>query len=156
MNKEDAINILKEGLPLTQDFFIEFGNDRDVMLEAVKQTSYRINSISKRLKNDKEIALEAVNKEGITLMHVSERLKKDKDVILVAVSNCGEALEYANRLLKDDLEVVYAAVSNSEQSIVFASQRIQSLIGFENPKKVIHSIFMGLKVMGRRKASKYK
>ena len=40
-------------------------NDREVVLEAVKQHSYSLQYVSDELKNDKEVVLEAVKKHDL-------------------------------------------------------------------------------------------
>ena len=64
--------------------------------------------------NNKEEVLEAVREDGDALQYASEDLKADKEVVLAAVNNWGSALQYASKELRADREVVLVALSTDE------------------------------------------
>jgi len=44
---------------------------------------------SEKLKDDKEIVLEAVKQDGLALEYASEKLKDDKEIVLEAIKKFG-------------------------------------------------------------------
>ena len=51
-------------------------------------------------KNDREYVLEAVRQQGSLLDYVSDELKDDKDVVMEAINQDGNSLEFASDRLK--------------------------------------------------------
>lgn len=56
---------------------------------------------SQTLRNDKQVVLEAVKNKGIILKYASARLRKDKDVVIEAIKQNKKAKEY---ILSDELK----------------------------------------------------
>ena len=111
-------------------------NDKEVVLEAVKQDNSVLKYVSERLKNEKEVVLEAVKQDGCVLQYLSERLKNDKEVVLEAVKQQGYALKYTSERLKNDKEVVLEAINQNVFALKYASKRL------ENDKELV---FLALK-----------
>jgi hypothetical protein len=57
---------------------------------------------SDQLKNDKDVVLEAVKQNDYALYYASEQLKNDKDIVLEAVKQDGDAIRYASDELQND------------------------------------------------------
>ena len=55
--------------------------------------------------NNKEEVLEAVREDGMKLENASEELRADKEVVLAAVKDWGAALEHASKKLQGDKDV---------------------------------------------------
>jgi len=88
--------------------------DREVVLAAVAQNGYVLQSTSGNLKKDREVVLAAVAQNGYALEFASGNLKKDREVVLAAVAQNGHALHYTSEDLKNDREVVMAAATATE------------------------------------------
>ena len=101
-------------------------NNRDFVLELVKQYGSYLEYASERLKNDRYVTLVAVKQDGSSLEYASERLKNDRDVVLIAVKESGYALEYASNELKDDYDIVLTAVKRSGSALRYASKRLKN------------------------------
>ena len=80
----------------------ELRNNKEVVLEAVKQNGYALEYASKKLRADKEfiLALMALRQSGWALEYTSAALKADKEVVMAAVQKRGRALQYASVALK--------------------------------------------------------
>ena len=70
----------------------ELKNDREFMLQAVKQDGNALLYASKELKNDREIVMEAVKQDGTALQYASAELKGNREIVMEAVKQCGHAL----------------------------------------------------------------
>jgi rRNA maturation protein Rpf1 len=81
---------------------------------------------SKELKIDKEVVLEAVKQSGDALFYASKEHQNDKEVILKAVKQHGEALYYTLKELQNDKEIVLKAVKQSENAYKNASKDLQN------------------------------
>jgi hypothetical protein len=83
-------------------------------LEIVKQNGWwTLRYASDDLKNNREIVLEAIKQNGLALEYASESFRNDKDVVLEAIKKCYHALCYASDDLKDDKEIVLKAIKKS-------------------------------------------
>jgi len=60
-------------------------NDKDFVLEKVKQDGWCLYYASKELRGNKEVVLEAVRQSGGALRFASKELRKDKEVVLEAM-----------------------------------------------------------------------
>lgn len=59
--------------------------DREIVLEAVKNSGDALEWASDELKADKEIILEAVKKNGCSLQYASDELIADREIALTAI-----------------------------------------------------------------------
>jgi hypothetical protein len=75
--------------------------------------------------DNREIVLEAVKQTGDVLFHASDRLKDDPEIVLAAVKQDGDSLYFASDRLKDDKEVVLAAREKHFWPLDYASDRLQ-------------------------------
>ena len=62
--------------------------------------------------NDKQAVLEAVKQDGIKLGYASEELRADKEVVLAALKQSDKAFRYVSGELKTDKEIVLAALNH--------------------------------------------
>jgi len=99
--------------------------DRGYVLEAVKADAMALVK-HPNLKNDREIVLEAVKQKGTVLEHASEELKNDREIVLEAVKKSGEALQYASEALKNDREIVLEAVKQYAGAYNHASGELKT------------------------------
>ncbi len=67
---------------LALEYMQHFNNDKEIVLEAIKQYSGSIEFASMNLRNDKEVVLAASREYGLGLFFASADLKKDKELIL--------------------------------------------------------------------------
>ncbi|MEI7488669.1 MAG: DUF4116 domain-containing protein [Chryseobacterium sp.] len=74
--------------------------------EQILKDLYLFSKANNRLRNDKDFVLQAVKQRGVALSFASEDLKNDRDVVLEAVKQNGVALRFASEDLKNDREVV--------------------------------------------------
>ncbi len=75
--------------------------------------------------NNKQMVLEAVKQEGLALLNASNELQNNKEVVLEAVKQEGMALEYASDELQNNKEIVIEAVKKDSLVLFFASERLQ-------------------------------
>ena len=80
----------------------------------------------KRQKDDREIVLEAVKQNGNALRYVSAALKDDREIVLEAVKQNGEALYCASAALKDDREFMLEAVKQNGRALQYASAKLRN------------------------------
>ena len=106
--------------------YIEEIADREIFLNAVKESRVGLVSASKELKADKEIVIEAVKKDSYAFEYASKKMRSDREVIFKAVKEHGDALEYASEVIKTDREVVLEAVTQYGSALEFASLELQS------------------------------
>ena len=94
-------------------------NNKEEVLEAVREDGYTLEQASEELRADREVVLAAVKESGLSLQYASKELRADKEVVMAvfdideSMSNNGEALEYASEELKADKEVVMEALSSA-------------------------------------------
>lgn len=81
--------------------------------------------ISPKLRSNKEVVLEAVKESGYALIYASKELRNDKEVVLAAVKQKGYVLEFASEELRNDKEVVLAAIKENGNALQFASEKLQ-------------------------------
>ena len=55
---------------------------------------------SDRLKNNKEIVLEAVKQNGLALEYASDRLKNNEEIVVTAIKQYESALQFASYRLR--------------------------------------------------------
>lgn len=109
---------------------VDWNNKEDV-LEAIKNDGEALKYASEELRGDKEVVLTALetNKDdfGIkyTLKYASEELRGDREVVLAAINGDGRALKYASKELRQDRELVLTAMSKYGNAISYASQDMQ-------------------------------
>ena len=85
----------------------ELKNDREFILEAVKNSYPAFLLVNMELRGDREIVLTAVKQNGLTLQYANETLYSDREIVLSAVKSCGLALKYASTELCADREIVF-------------------------------------------------
>jgi len=100
-------------------------NDKDIVLEAIKNNGYSLEYASDRLKNDREIVLEAIKTDFWALKYASDTLKNDKEIVLEAIKN-GNSLQYASNTLKNDKEIVLEAIKNNGYFLEYASDTLKN------------------------------
>lgn len=106
-----ARQAVRSGELALDDVPAHFRNDRQIVLEAVRNNGFAYRCASDSLKEDHTVAMAAVRKNGSVLKLMSSALKDDFDVVLAAVSNDGLALRHASERMRRNREVVFAAVT---------------------------------------------
>lgn len=79
-------------------------------VDDIPSTQSSTSSQSDRLQDEKEAVLEAVKQNGLKLKDASEAHKDDEDIVLAAVKQTPFALEYASDRLKNDRAFVRKAM----------------------------------------------
>ncbi len=57
--------------------------------EVVDENEISLEYASEELRNDREIVLEAIKNSGYAILYASEELQKDRNFIMKAVKECG-------------------------------------------------------------------
>ena len=84
----------KDGLAL-RDLFLVCSDDRDVVLEAVRQNAFALRYASAELRADRGIVLEAVRQNASALHFASAELRAGRGVVLEAVRhNAGDGVAF--------------------------------------------------------------
>lgn len=65
---------------------LQRANDRNFIMQAVRQEPWVYEFASDELHDDEELAFEAVSRDGVLLEFVSNRLRNNKKIVLEAVS----------------------------------------------------------------------
>ena len=89
---------------------IGYSNDKEIMLEAVKQDGMVLSIVKDNFQKDKETVLTAVKNNGMQLAFANEELRKDREIVLEAVKENGLALEFADKTLKEDAQILFEAI----------------------------------------------
>jgi hypothetical protein len=106
----------------------KFRADRDIVLEAVKNTGLAIRYASRSLRNDRDIAFFVIkgNPFGINVFdYINDSLKNDRELMLLAVALDGLILEQLNDNLKRDQELFLEAFLNNVESLKFADESLR-------------------------------
>lgn len=132
-NNEHAITLLKCGNSFQMEEFIPFYNEKEVVLEAVKQDGHYLSRASDRLKNDKDVVLEALKNNPSSLNHASKKILNDKEFILKAVQWDNRAYMMASNNIKNDKEIMLEALKNDSRTLYAFPDEIRELIGNKDP-----------------------
>ena len=83
---------------------MELHNDKEIVLEAVKNGGWPLHLLTYKSQNDKDIVLEAIksDRHRYVLNHASDKIKNNKEIVLEAVKKDGWNLQYASNELKND------------------------------------------------------
>jgi hypothetical protein len=100
-------------------------NDKNIIMNVVKNNGLALQYASERLQDDEEIVMIAIQNNMWALNFASERLKDDKEIVMTAVQNSKWALKYTSERLQDDKEIVMAAIQKNRTALRFASKRLQ-------------------------------
>ena len=83
-NKQPVLKAVKKNGEALKNF-PEFQNDRDIVLEAVRENAWALQYASEALRGDREIVLAAVRQIEGTLEFASYELRADPEFILLVV-----------------------------------------------------------------------
>lgn len=101
-------------------------DNREFMFEALKhKAAWVLAYASEKLFEDKELMLEGVKQDGQLLYYANEKLRDDKDVVLAAVSNKGIILKYASKRLRSDKEVGFAAIKQDKKAEMYLTDELR-------------------------------
>jgi len=105
-----------------------FADDKEVVLEAVKNEGRALELASDALRSDREIVLAAVATDGWTsaLQYASDAVRADRDIVLAALATHGDALQYASDALRADRDIVLAAVAKDGDALQYASDALRA------------------------------
>lgn len=113
-------------------------DNKEFMLQALRdKATWVIAYASDKLFEDKELMLEGVKQDGQLLYYASEELRDDKDIVLAAVSNKGIILKYASKRLRGDKEVGLTAIKQNKSSDIYLTDELRAddeIKNFLNPE----------------------
>lgn len=82
IEKNKLIDVLKQKPFKNFDFYIQlFSDNKEMMLEILKKDGYLLHDTSEELRNDKEIVIDSVKQEGCSLKLASIDLIKNEDFL---------------------------------------------------------------------------
>lgn len=114
---------------ITQDIInLASSDDRNIVLNTVKQNGLTLEYVSNTLKNDREIVLAAVQQNGLALRFVYHIFKNDEEIVTAAIKQNGSALVYASDNIKDNINLVTIAVKSKPKAIEFASLNLRNSV----------------------------
>jgi hypothetical protein len=93
--------------------------DREILLEAVAALSHAFKYASPELLADREFMMEAVQRNGMTFKHASPELRDDREISLVAARQNGLMLWELPQKFKNDREFVIDVVSENRKAWPF-------------------------------------
>jgi len=100
--------------------------DREVVLEAVRQSGRALDHAADVLKEDRELVMEAVRQDGKALRFAADPLKADRELVLEAVRQDGLALHHAAYPLTEDRELVLEAVRQNGKALEWAAEPLRA------------------------------
>ena len=118
-------------------------NERNKILQKVRQNGWELEKLDIGYSNDKEIILEAVKQDGMVLSIVKDNFQKDKETVLTAVKQNGLALKFASDNIKSNKETVLEAVKQNVSALQYATDKLKNdkeLVGEiikQNPEEFI-------------------
>lgn len=125
LNNKVIVSKLLEKLPhFARNVSESLKDDRELMLNALKNNVEVYVSMSDRLKNDRELALIAVSINGQILSQMNDDFQNDKEIVLAAVKLHGEAFQYASLRLRNDVDVAKVAVLSCAKSYKFIGESL--------------------------------
>ena len=106
---------------------IGYSNDKEIMLEAVKQDGMVLSIVKDNFQKDKETVLAAVRQNGLALKFASDKLKNDKELVGKIIKQNPEefVLQYAGGEVRNDKETVLTAVKNNGMQLAFANEELR-------------------------------
>ena len=125
---DEILYVFKFLPPEKQTEYFEFVKNyrvKTMQILKLKQWGGYLEDALEELKNDKEVVMEAVRDEWRALEYASEELRGDKELVMEAVRNDGRALEYASEELRGDKELVMEAVRDRGEALGYASKELQ-------------------------------
>jgi len=118
-------------------------NERNKILQKVRQNGWELEKLDIGYSNDKEIILEAVKQDGMVLSIVKDNFQKDKETVLTAVKQNGLALKFASDNIKSNKETVLEAVKQNVSALQYVTDKLKNdkeLVGEiikQNPEEFI-------------------
>lgn len=118
-------------------------NERNKILQKVRQNGWELEKLDIGYSNDKEIMLEAVKQDGMVLSIVKDNFQKDKETVLAAVRQNGLALKFASDNIKSNKETVLEAVKQNVSALQYATDKLKNdkeLVGKiikQNPEEFV-------------------
>lgn len=153
-NKMDALREIKQKSSLV-NFSEELRNDKEVVLEAVKQRGSNLFYASDDLKNDHEVVTEAVKQNPNALYYASQELRNDRQIVLEAIKIDTNSFARASEKLRADKEFVLEAIRQSQNCDVLqhVSKKIKNDKGIilEAVKKDVVSVYISAPVDIKKK-----
>lgn len=101
-------------------------NERNKILQKVRQNGWELEKLDIGYSNDKEIMLEAVKQDGMVLSIVKDNFQKDKETVLTAVRQNGLALKFASDNIKSNKETVLEAVKQNVSALQYATDKLKN------------------------------
>ena len=105
INKEEALNLVIKNGAFLSCLSLDFKEDNDIVVAAIKNYSHAFSYASDKLKNNREIVLLALEADGENLKYVSPELKQDKTILLKALEQNLEALTSFPEDVKEQIDV---------------------------------------------------
>jgi len=92
----------------------EFKNDYEIVLSAIKKSSYSLQYASKELQNNYNIVLTAVNKKGRTIKYASIELRNNYNIVLAAIKEDIECVRYISKTLLDNENIILTGIKSNK------------------------------------------
>ena len=125
-NKNIVLNIVKNNGLSLEFASDELKNDRDIVYEAVANNGISLEFASEELKQDYLVVEYAIMQNGLALQYVSEELKNDPEIILTAIEQNGLALQYVSEELKNDPEILLTAIKQNENAFHYVPDTLKN------------------------------
>lgn len=118
-------------------------NERNKVLQKVRENGEEFKKLDIGYSNDKEIALEAVKQDGMILSIVKDNFWKDREIVLTAIKQNGLALKFASDDIRSNKETVMEAIKQNVSALQYAMDKLKNDKEFvgdiikQNPKEFI-------------------
>ncbi|EFC36713.1 predicted protein [Naegleria gruberi] len=104
----------------------KYSNNKELMMEYIKENGDYLKFVSMELKNDKELVLQAVKNSGLAIYYASEELKRDREIVLEAVKQDGTAYNYVAPHFSSDKEIISLALCRDSNFFNLASESLKN------------------------------
>lgn len=116
-DRERAFQLVRQGLPISHQDFDYYQNDKEFVIEAIRNNPHNFNHCLKKWRLDEEVALEAIRKDASCFFSVGCHLTDDVEFVLKAVEVNEDTLIYVDDEYKTKWFVLEHAYRHQPNSI---------------------------------------
>lgn len=110
-----------------KDVSDELKDDREIVFEFCRYSTFNLAYASERLRDDYEIVMTAIsNSKAVSIYYFSERLKNNREIVEAALAKSPDQFKYVGQKFKDDRELLIKLCASHGYVIKYASPRLRN------------------------------
>lgn len=125
-DKNYMLNVIKDSFRYLGFASDELKNDKAFMLKAIEETNSCFVYASENLKEDKDFILKILEKNYLCFLYVSERLRNNREFMLNAIDKNAEVVEFASNDLRNDKSFMLQAIEKNNLCFVYSSDNLKN------------------------------